>query len=62
MLRQFAESHELMKQVRKELGVLNDGDALPKLQQLKAQSHTSREKIAKLENSLCWRLTRIWRR
>ena len=53
-----ARSHEVMKQVRAELGSLRDDDALSKLKQLKADAENARGQVAEFESSFLWRLSR----
>ena len=54
----YAKSHEVMKQVRAELGALRDDGALLKLKQLKADEQAARDQVAQFEGSFLWRLSR----
>lgn len=58
----FSQSHHYMKQVRSELGVRRDEDAILKLKQLTEEVRDARTQISAFESSLCWRLARAWRR
>ena len=57
----LAASQNAMNQVRHELHVLSDEDAIAKIRQLKADAAAARARVEAMEGSLAWRLTHPFR-
>ena len=51
-----AASQEVMGQLRHELGVLRDDDAVAKVRQLKSEVEAARAQVRAVKRSLAWRL------
>jgi hypothetical protein len=58
----FAASQEVMNQIRHELHVLRDGDAVDVVRKLKAEAEAARAELKAMRSSLAWRLTHPFRR
>lgn len=52
-----AASQDVMDQLRRELGVLRDDDAVAKVQQLKSEVEAARAQVRTMKRSFAWRLT-----
>jgi len=52
-----AGSEDLLREVRKELGVARDDEVVGKIQQLKSDAQAARDRTRRMEQSLSWRLT-----
>lgn len=61
VVNRFAASDDLLKQVRNELGVARDDEAIERLRKLKDEARNAREEVNALKASLSWRLTRPFR-
>ena len=52
-----AASQDVMNEIRHELGIRRDEDAITELQKLKADLNAARERIRRMESSFAWRIT-----
>jgi len=52
-----AGSQEVMNEIRHELGIRRDEDAISELQKLKAELTATRERVRQIEGSFAWRIT-----
>jgi hypothetical protein len=52
-----AASQDVMNEIRHELGIRRDEDAIAELQKLKAELNDARDRIRKMESSFAWRIT-----
>lgn len=56
-----AASQDVMNEIRHELGIRRDEDAISELQRLKSEVNAARDRIRKMENSFAWRITHPFR-
>jgi hypothetical protein len=52
-----AASQDVMNEIRHELGIRRDEDAIGQLQKLKTELDAARDRIRQMENSIAWRIT-----